>query len=76
MLLIRFLLQLVVKREDVKLSSIRETLVLLENRNRKMFGPKNQEMKTGNSFIAMVINSGLTGCLLVSLCKLTSLSKP
>ena len=24
---------------------------------------KNQEMKTGNSVIAMVINSGLTGCL-------------
>ena len=51
------------KKQVEKVSSIGETLVLLENRNRKMFWPRNQEMMTGNSFIAMVSNSGLIASL-------------
>ena len=39
-----------VKKQVVKLSSIRETLVLLENRNRKMFGPKNLACSAGVFF--------------------------
>ena len=53
-----------VKKKFVKRSSLRETLVLLENRNRKMFWPaRNQEMTTGNSFIGMVSNSIWFNCL-------------
>ena len=39
-----------VKKHVAKLSSIRETLVLLENRNRKMFGPKNLACSAGVFF--------------------------
>ena len=42
-----------------------KTLVLLENRNTKMFRPRNQEMTTGNFVIAMVINSSLTTSLVL-----------
>ena len=52
-----------VKKKFVERSSLRETLVLLENRNRKMFWPaRNQEMTTGNSFIGMVSNSIWFNC--------------
>ena len=54
------------KKQVEKVSSIGETLVLLENRNRKMFRPRNQEVMTGNSFIVMVSNSGLIASLVLS----------
>ena len=41
----------------------RKTLVLLDNRNIKMFRPRNQEMTTGNFVIAMV--NYLPGTLMV-----------
>ena len=54
------------KKQVEKVSSIGETLVLLENRNRKMFWPRNQEVMTENSFIVMVSNSGLIASLVLS----------
>ena len=53
------------KKQVEELSSIQETLVLRENRDRKMFWPRNQQVMTGNSFIAMVSNSGLTASLVL-----------